>query len=126
MADRPTGIRFITNLAEARAALTRRRGFEETVLSSRMQDGIRRVFGGDLDAHQVVDRILTEVQRDGDEAIRRFTKSIDGVSLNSLEVPKTDWEAAFASIDPDLQRALRVSAEQIEAFHRRQLRTSWM
>lgn len=119
-------IRTITDLAEARAALTRRRGFEETVLSPGMRDGVRRVFGEDLTAHQVVTRILSDVQREGDAAIRRYTEAIDGAAPEHLEVPKADWDSAYDEIDPTLRAAMETSAEQIAAFHRKQLRTSWL
>jgi histidinol dehydrogenase len=120
------GIRFITELAEARSALTRKRGFEETVLSPRMQEGIRRVFGADLSAHEVVDRILKDVQREGDAAVNHYTAAIDGVAPDSLEVPKERWDEAYDSIAPELREALAISAEQIASFHRKQLRTSWL
>jgi histidinol dehydrogenase len=126
MVDQPAGIRFIYDLEEARTALTRKRGFEETVLSPRMQEGIRRVFGEDLSAHEVVDRILADVQRDGDAAVLRYTEAIDGDAPAALEVPREWWDAAFESIAPELQEALTLSAEQIAAFHRKQLRTSWL
>ena len=45
--------RVIRDVDAARRELTRRRGFEETELSPRMQEGIRRVFGEDLTAEQV-------------------------------------------------------------------------
>jgi hypothetical protein len=41
---RPRGT-ATAHMFAARAALTRRRGFEETTLSPRMREGIRRVFG---------------------------------------------------------------------------------
>ena len=61
--------RLIRDLEEARRELTRRRGFEEPDLSPRMQEGIRRVFGADLNADEVVDRILSDVRNEGDAAI---------------------------------------------------------
>jgi histidinol dehydrogenase len=118
--------RFIVNEAEARTALTRRRGFEETTLSPRMRDGIRRVFGGDLSAEAVVERILGDVQREGDAAVRRYTAAFDGAEPDTFEVPAGAWHDAFASLSTELQDALRLAADQIEAFHRKQLRTSWL
>jgi len=118
-------IRTITDLTEARKALTRKRGFEEAVLSPRMQEGIRRVFGQDLTAHEAVDRILRDVQRDGDEAIRRYTDAIDGGAPESLEVPKADWDSAYDAISPELRDAMELAAGQIAHFHKKQLRTSW-
>lgn len=125
MNDFTFSIRTISDLAEARAALTRKRGFEEAVLSPRMQEGIRRIFGQDLTAHEVVDRILRDVQREGDAAIRRYTDAIDGGAPDSLEVPKADWDYAYDAIAPELRDAMELAAEQIANFHKKQLRTSW-
>ena len=119
-------VRLITDLAEARAALARRRGFEETALSPRMREGIRRVFGEELSAEAAVERILRDVRDEGDAAVVRYTAAFDGSAPASLEVPRESWQAALASLDPALQDALRLAAEQIAAFHRKQLRTSWV
>jgi histidinol dehydrogenase len=119
-------IRVITDLAEARAALTRRRGFEEPRLSHAMCESIRRVFGVDLTAHEVVDRILTDVRRDGDAAVSRYTAQIDGHAPIHIEVPREAWLAALVNLDPELQDALRLAAGRIEGFHRKQVRTSWL
>ncbi|MBW3634255.1 MAG: histidinol dehydrogenase, partial [Chloroflexi bacterium] len=118
--------RLIRDLDEARRELTRRRGFEETELSPRMQEGIRRVFGADLSAEEVVDRILSEVRDEGDAAILRYSAAFDGEAPAQLEVPRAAWKAALTSLDPEVQDALRLAAEQIAAFHRKQLRTSWL
>jgi len=123
----PAGLlRFVTDPSEARAALTRRRGFEETGLAPRMREGVRRVFGQDLSAEAVVDRILVEVRDEGDAAVRRYTEAFDGSAPASFEVPRERWRAALDGLDAELQDALRLSAEQIAAFHRQQARTSWL
>jgi histidinol dehydrogenase len=119
-------IRVLRDVDEAREALTRRRGFEETALPERVREGIRRVFGADLTADEVVDRILRDVRNDGDAAVRRYTREIDGAEPASFEVPREEWDRALAELDPQLVTALEVAAEQIAAFHRKQLRTSWI
>ena len=118
--------RLVTELVEARRLLTPRRGFEETSLSDRARDGIRRVFGEDLTAVQVVDRIVEAVRTEGDAAVARFTAAFDGRVPDVVEVPRETRALALAGLEPELQAALRVSAEQIAAFHRKQLRTSWL
>jgi histidinol dehydrogenase len=91
-----------------------------------MQEGIRRVFGEDLTADQVVDRILMEVRREGDAALLRYTEAFDGRIPDPLEVPQPAWDAALASLDPALREALSLAADQIAHFHRKQVRTSWV
>jgi histidinol dehydrogenase len=119
-------IRFITDVAEARAALTRKRGFEEPALSEAMKEGIRRVFGADLTADEVVDRILGDVRREGDAALLRYSELFDGATPTKFEVQRGDWSAAFSSLESDLQSALQIAADRIADFHRKQLRTSWL
>ena len=78
--------RLIQDQEEARRELTRRRGFEETDLSPRMQEGIRRVFGADLTADEVVDRILGEVRdrgRRGRPALLRRVRWRDAIAIRS-------------------------------------------
>ena len=118
--------RLIRDAAEARRALTRRRGFEETELSPRMRDGVRRVFGADLSADDVVRTILADVRDEGDAALVRYSAAFDGYAPAQLEVPRIEWQAALAALDPALQDALRLAADQIAAFHRKQIRTSWL
>ena len=118
--------RLIDDVDEARRLLTRRRGFEETLLSPKMQDGIRRVFGEDLTAEETVSRILEDVRQEGDAAVREYSLAFQGMLPANLEVPRSSWKRALDALDPDLQDALRLSAAQIDSFHRKQLRTSWM
>src|SRR5215218_2132431 len=110
-------IRFITELDEARRIFARGRGFEQTELSPRMREGIRRVFGQDLSAEQVVDRILADVRHEGDSAVRRYTEAIDGAAPAQLEVPRSEWDDALHRIPEPVGVALEISAQQIEAFH---------
>ncbi len=118
--------RLIHDVDAARRLLTRRRGFEETTLSPRMQEGIRRVFGADLSADEVVRRILDDVRIGGDAAVRRYAAEFQGSAPAHLEVPRADWRGALERLDPDLKEAMTLAAEQIATFHRKQLRTSWL
>ncbi|MGE3797736.1 MAG: histidinol dehydrogenase [Thermomicrobiales bacterium] len=119
-------IRVISDHNEALSALTRRHGFEQTELSESARRGIRRIFGAELSASEVVDLILERVRTEGDRAVRDLTFQIDNSSLDDLEIPKSAWEAAFDGLSPDLQRALELSAKQIATFHEKQKRTSWI
>ncbi len=125
-ADTLTMPRLVRDPEEARRALSRRRGFEETELSPRMQDGIQRVFGANLSPEEVVDRILAEVRDEGDAAVLRYSAILDGTTEPTLEVPRSAWGEALAGLEPGLQDALRLAADQITAFHRKQVRTSWL
>ena len=118
-------IRILNDLDQIRIALTRSRGFEEPELSPQARAGVRRVFGEDLTAGAVVDRILERVRTEGDAGVAALTAAIDGQAPDRVEVRRTEWHAAFERIDSSLQDAMHVAAAQIEAFHRHQVRTSW-
>ncbi len=124
--SQPVSIRVTHGYAKSREAIRRKGGLESLELSDGARAGILRVFGEPLTAVQVVDRIIGDVRREGDAAVRRYSHSIDRVELERLDVPKEQWKAAFDSIDPALQAAMVVAAEQIRNFHEKQKRTSWI
>ncbi|MBN8736720.1 MAG: histidinol dehydrogenase [Xanthomonadales bacterium] len=62
--------------------------------------------------------ILDEVRARGDAALRRYAAKFDQVEIGDIEVTAGEFDAADASLDPGLKRAVREAAERIEAFHR--------
>ncbi|MEZ4522803.1 MAG: histidinol dehydrogenase, partial [Thermomicrobiales bacterium] len=95
-------------------------------LSPGMREGVRRVFGEDLTAEQVVDRILADVRQQGDEALRHYTKAIDQVDLDELRVSAEEFTQARESVPAETREALRYSAGRIRWFHERQHVGSWI
>lgn len=61
--------------------------------------------------------IVERVRRDGDGALRALAKEFDGVSLDTLEVPRDAWRRALETLDPALRRALERSAANIKSVH---------
>ena len=50
--------------------------FDQGELNPRIREANKRLFGEDLTAAQIVDRIVGEVRRDGDAAVIKYTKLI--------------------------------------------------
>ncbi len=119
-------VRVFDDVDKARSFILRSRRLEATELPPVVRASVRRIFGDDLSAAQVVDRILADVQSDGDAALRRYTSEIDGAEIESLEVSKDEIEQALQVVSADVLEALKVARDRIEAFHRRQLRSSWI
>lgn len=119
-------IRVFHDLHEARSFILDSRDMTVAELSPRMRDGVRRVFGDDLTAEQVVTRILGDVRRDGDAALRHYTAAIDGVELDGLEVTPGEIDHAFEDVDDDVIDALTFAADRIRRFHERQHIDSWI
>jgi histidinol dehydrogenase len=118
-------IRVLSDESAIRTALSRSRGFTEPDLSPGMRDGVRRIFGEDWSAGQVVDHILERVRTEGDAGVVALTAAIDGAAPDQIEVPRDEWEAGFSRLTGELQDALLTASSQIAAFHERQKRTSW-
>jgi len=78
--------------------------------------------------HSVVSRILDDVKARGDEAVVDYTRRFDApnYSAKDLKAGARELAAATSSADRTFLRALNRAASQIEAFHRRQLRTGFI
>jgi histidinol dehydrogenase len=72
------------------------------------------------DAREIVDRVRTE----GDVAVREFCRELDGVEVGNLDVTD-DAERAYDAIDDGIRAAIEAAADNIRAFHRRQLPEDW-
>ena len=62
--------------------------------------------------------ILARVRRHGDDALRALARELDGVDLDSLEVPRARWQSALDALVPALRAALERSAENVGNVHR--------
>lgn len=78
--------------------------------------------------HAAVSRILDNVKARGDEAVVDYTRRFDApnYSAKDMKVGARERAAAKSSADRTFLRALNRAASQIEAFHRRQLRTGFI
>ena len=73
-------------------------------------------------AEAAVAEILKDVREQGDEAVLRYCEKFDGVRPEPLEVKRSEVEAALLAVEPRFLETLRQAAENIRAFHSRQLR----
>jgi histidinol dehydrogenase len=72
------------------------------------------------DVRDVVER----VRREGDVAVREFTREFDDVEVGNLDV--TDRaERAVDAVDADVLEAIRTAIGNVRAFHERQRPTDW-
>lgn len=75
----------------------------------------------------VVNEIIGQVKTRGDQALFDYTLEFDKFALNAdnIKVTRQEIEEAYSQLDEELIRVIRKSAENIRAFHTKQLRTSW-
>ncbi|MBB1194364.1 histidinol dehydrogenase [Flavobacterium sp. SOK18b] len=69
------------------------------------------------DIEATVKEIFKEVQKKGDEAVAKYTSLFDGVTVDTIEVSKTEIEAAVSSVSDELKAAIALAKENITKFH---------
>ena len=74
----------------------------------------------------IVSDIIANVRSRGDEALFEYTERFDRAKLTSLEVSKEEIEKAVSEVGEEFMGVLRRAAENIEAFHKRQVRNSFI
>lgn len=74
-------------------------------------------------AYAVVEPIMADVKKNGDEAVKRYTKKFDGASLDSLALSDAEIKKAIASLDEEMKKVFEQAAANIEKFHKSQVTT---
>ena len=73
-----------------------------------------------------VRRIVADVRRHGDRAVRKYAERWDGLQTGTpLKVSEEEIQSAWKSARPDLKRALRAAAGNIRRFCERQKPVEW-
>ena len=78
------------------------------------------------DVSSVVSSIIKDVQEKGDEALREYTKKLDGADIFEIEVSKEEIKAAADSMDSEFMRVLEKAASNIRKYHSKQVRNSFV
>ncbi len=72
------------------------------------------------DVNESVESILRAVKKDGDAAVKKYTKQFDSIKVKELRVTKAQIDAAFERVSDELINNLKHAAKNIEAFHQQQ------
>ena len=92
----------------------------------------RRAVAELLSATRIKDRatesraseIVQLVRRNGDAALRRFARTLDGYD-GPLEIARAKWQRAAATVPPRVRRAIGHAARHIRSVAKRQVPRSW-
>ena len=74
----------------------------------------------------IVTDIIENVKANGDKALFEYCEKFDKVTLSSLEVSEEEIENAFKIADPEFVNIVKEAAENIRAFHEKQVRNSFI
>ena len=108
--------------------LLKKPSFDQVELNPRIREANRKLFGADLSAAEIVDRIVNDVRAEGDAAVIRYTKLIDRTEFKPDEfmVTEAEYEAAEKEADPEVVESLRRAADNVRTYHQEQKPNSWM
>ncbi len=70
---------------------------------------------------EVVKKIIEDVKRDGDQAVRKYTETFDRIKLKDFSISKKEIKAAYQKVDKEIVGTIKEAAENIERFAEKQL-----
>ena len=75
-----------------------------------------------------VREILTDVRETGDNAVVKYTRKFDApdISLHDLKITDREIDLAYSEVEEDFLGAISLAKSNIESFHQKQLRNSWI
>ena len=79
-----------------------------------------------VDVSAIVTDIIENVKKDGDSALFTYCEKFDKAKLASLEVTEEEINEAFESVPSEFIEILKKAAANIEKFHKRQVRNSFI
>lgn len=63
-----------------------------------------------------VRKIISDVQKQGDSAVKKYTHEFDGVEIDQLKIDNFEIKEAYTLIDKDQIQTLKLAAENIKRF----------
>ncbi len=100
-------IPFINNQQEAKCELAR--------ITKRTSGSCQN------EAIAIVEKILKDVKKNGDQAICEYTEKYDLFFPNPIQVHPTKIKQAWEETNPSLQKALKTAYQRIKDFHKLQI-----
>ncbi|MDQ3884159.1 MAG: histidinol dehydrogenase [Thermoproteota archaeon] len=86
----------------------------------------RSVDSGTEEQRKIVKDIIANVKAQGDVALKEYTATFDGVTLEALAVNKKEIEEAYNLVSSEMVEIIKEAAANIRYFHEKQLRDSWI
>lgn len=78
------------------------------------------------DVSAIVSDIIKNVREKGDKALFEYCEKFDKAELSTFEVSEEEIQQAFQSVEPEFIEVLERAAENIRAFHEKQVRNSFI
>lgn len=100
---------------------------EQVEVSEAAMERTRQIFGRALTPQEAVAQILSDIERDGDQALLRYIARIDGQELTAEElfVSEAEFEEAESAVSPEFKAALAAAVANVRRYHQNQIEQSW-
>ena len=121
-----TTLNVIRGVENAENVLIRIDPLDLSSLPESVTERTRSAFGEGVTPAESVVRMLSDVKKDGDAAVRHYARLLDGADLDDFRIPQADLDAASEQISPELWQSLELAAERIRSFHQATLPAGWM
>ncbi len=82
---------------------------------------LRRPVMDNASLEKSVSKILKNVKKKGDRAVKKYSKEFDGVSLRKLQVSDKEIKEAEQLLSDELKQAIQQAATNIRLFHEKQI-----
>jgi hypothetical protein len=79
-----------------------------------------------VDVAAIVSDIIANVRERGDRAVLEYCERFDKAKLDSLEVSEAEIDEAFELVEEEFKDIMRRAAENIRAFHSKQVKNSFV
>ena len=119
-------LKLLKGLVEAEGLLNRLDPLDLSELPETVVARTRQLFGEGVTPEQSVVQMLSDVQQQGDAALRRYAELLDGARLDEFRVSDAEINQARESIPDELNQALELAARRVTQFHQSTLPKSWV
>jgi len=111
---------------KAQETILKRITLDDLQISEKLMHSIELIFGSPLSPEEVVRQIIHEVRRNGDLALQKWSKKLDGLETLDFRVKTDEIERANSEISADQRSALQFSVDRIRRFYMKQPLSSWI
>ncbi|MBF8267750.1 MAG: histidinol dehydrogenase [Dehalococcoidia bacterium] len=119
-------MKVVRGVDEGRKALARGSLSGHQAGSPEILEGIRRIFGEDLTPEEAVRRIISAVERRGDDAVKEYSRRIDRAELTTLEMSREEILRVAAEVPEETRAALERASRRVREFQTASLPRTWI
>jgi histidinol dehydrogenase len=83
------------------------------------------IAGKNGGVQKMVEKIINDVKRSSDKAVKKYTEKFDSIKLKQLSVPEKEIESSAKKAGREFLKAMELSAKRIRTFHEFQEEKSW-